>query len=188
MSRILVIDEEGISALVELAKGTGRTIIQSLKTEKSVRKLARDLNIAPSTVCYHLDRLEKLRLVEKVERERGDRRVKLYKATGISIAYLILLNFPDEEKDTLKKDLSDLLSKKSLIVKDIISLFLAIGAGLGIWALQKRAGIILQGRYPEDLITIIVNILPIAVLLTTLIYLQRTRISRALRRIKSAFS
>lgn len=190
MARVMLLDEKGVSALAELIKGTGKTIVQSLKTEKSIRQLARDLKLAPSTICYHLDRLEKLGLVEKIEREHGDRRVRLYKATGISTAYLILLNFPKEERDALKRDLSDALSKKGLIIRDIVSLFLAIGAGLGIWvSFSRRMWAIPQVMpYPMDLVAFIADILLVVALLTAVAYLQRARIFRLLRRIKSAFS
>lgn len=185
MNQVVLIDEKRISALAELTRGMGQTIIQSLKKEKSVRGLARELKLAPSTICYHLKRLEGLGLVEEVKRKYGDKRMKLYKATGASIAYLILLNLPEEEKGALRRELAGVLSRKGYITRDIFSLLLCVGAGFKIWTLLRELfpPSVSDAAFGPPLN--IADILLLLVLFATLIYLQRGRIFRAIERIKS---
>jgi IS30 family transposase len=56
MNQVVLIDEKRISALAELTGDMRQAIVQSLKKEKSVRGLARELELAPSTICCHLKR------------------------------------------------------------------------------------------------------------------------------------
>ncbi|MDI6820485.1 MAG: winged helix-turn-helix domain-containing protein [Candidatus Hodarchaeaceae archaeon] len=178
----MLIDEKRIKALAELTGGMGQTIIQSLKKEKSVRGLARELKLAPSTICYHLKRLEGLGLVDEVKQKYGDKRMRLYKATGGSTAYLILLNLPEEEKRALKREFAGVPSRKGYIIKDIFSLLLTAGAGFKVWTLLREL-------YPPSVSDAAVrpspnmaDILLLLVLFATLIYLQRSRLISVLGR------
>lgn len=186
MVQIVLLDGKNASALAELTGSVGQTIVQSLQKEKPVRGLARELKLAPSTICYHLKRLKELGLVEEIRREYGDKRMKLYKSTGTDMIYLVLLNIPKVRKEILRRELADALSRKGYTVRDILSLLLTIGAGFKIWSLLRLGPPSYDVFRPLPLS--IADILLLLVLTVTLIYLQRARISRTLKRIKSSFS
>jgi DNA-binding MarR family transcriptional regulator len=182
MYQIVVLDEKEASTLAKSIGETGLKVFRVVKNEKSVRGLARELKLAPSTVCYHLDQLKKLGLIREVKHEHGDRRIKLYKTTSTNAAYLVLLNFSKEDKDALMADLSASLSKKGFIVRDFISLLLAIGIGLEIWAISQRPvippGLDVMISQPRPLL---LDILLTVLLFTALICLQRNRILNAFK-------
>ena len=182
MHEITVLDKRGVSALAKSIGGTGWKVFRAVEKEKSVRELAREIKLAPSTVCYYLDRLKRLGLIGEVKRERGDRRIKLYKATSTSAVYLVLLNFPKEKKNALIADLSTSLSRKDFIIKDFISLLLAICIGLETWAIFQRPvippGLDVMISQPRPLL---LDILLIILLFIVLVYLQRKRLLSAFK-------
>ncbi|MCS4540759.1 MAG: winged helix-turn-helix domain-containing protein [Euryarchaeota archaeon] len=136
-------DNEKKNAIKEIMSGAGQQILTALKQEKSLTQLSNEMNLAPSTIFWHIERLMKLNLVEEVKREFGDRREKYYSATKLGLVWLPdNLNLTAEERAKLERDLAAIitghLGRRINTIRGIVSAIIASALGLEIWNLYAK--------------------------------------------------
>jgi DNA-binding MarR family transcriptional regulator len=119
--------QELLEKLREILHPTTFRICFELSTgEKTVTELAKRLNLSPSTVQYHLEKLVKLGLVEIARTEtRGNLLVKYYKLRDIDLMLKV-------SKDITSRDVKSELS--NIIIQYIIPLILSMST----WIMKNR--------------------------------------------------